>query len=369
MKSVVRNMNGRTNSTIGTNDIIEVPLDPATGLVAIAGNGQVELTWMDPKDKYATPEGEQAQDPQQLVSVWAYTKIVRKAGSVPTGPNDGVLVVSSEVRNAYQSEPFIDNIVKNDTTYYYGAFAYNEDSVISVGTFSDGVTPKSYDPILNNNSWEQIAAICAEGIAPSVWEIGDEKDITISGQVMTTVIVGFNQAPLNGGGGNAVITFGSKYLLSEEFPSPKVGYGAISNFTDTEMYEKILNDVVPKMETDLRKVLQTVAIPIVNVGNVGGHDNIAVIQVGAFSMGEIFGENDDGPQYPYFATSNNRIKRVSNDAGSLGSWWTRSPNITMMSSQLYYWTTRITTNGSSENVATDSTAKLCFCFFVGKENV
>ena len=59
---------------------LQIPLDAPTALAAKAGNAKVELTWTDPKDKYATPEGEQAQDLQQLVSVWAYTKIVRKAG-------------------------------------------------------------------------------------------------------------------------------------------------------------------------------------------------------------------------------------------------------------------------------------------------
>lgn len=42
---------------------LQIPLDAPTALAAKAGNAKVELTWTDPKDKYATPEGEQAQDP------------------------------------------------------------------------------------------------------------------------------------------------------------------------------------------------------------------------------------------------------------------------------------------------------------------
>ena len=49
---------------------LQIPLDAPTALAAKAGNAKVELTWTDPKDKYATPEGEQAQDLQQLVSVY-----------------------------------------------------------------------------------------------------------------------------------------------------------------------------------------------------------------------------------------------------------------------------------------------------------
>lgn len=135
-------MNGRTNSTSSTVDVMEVPLDPCTNFIVAPGDSQVTLIWTDPKDKYATPEGEQAQDPQQLVSKWAYTKIVRKVGSAPTGPNDGVAVVSSEVRNAYQTNPFVDTGVENDVTYYYAAYAYNESYVASASAVSNDVTPK-----------------------------------------------------------------------------------------------------------------------------------------------------------------------------------------------------------------------------------
>lgn len=48
---------------------LQIPLDACTNFSGEAGNAQVTLTWTDPKDKYATPEGETAQDPDQLVSV------------------------------------------------------------------------------------------------------------------------------------------------------------------------------------------------------------------------------------------------------------------------------------------------------------
>lgn len=119
----------------GGGSSLQTPLEAPTVFSAGAGNAQVSLTWTDPKDKYATPEGEQAQDPQQLVSVWAYTKIVRKVGSAPTSPNDGVTVVSSSVRNQYQSAPFVDTGLTNDVMYFYGAFSFNADGVASPGTF------------------------------------------------------------------------------------------------------------------------------------------------------------------------------------------------------------------------------------------
>lgn len=114
---------------------LQIPLDAPTSFSATAGNAQVELTWTDPLDKYATPEGEVSETGDQLVSVWDHTVLVRKTGSQPAGPNDGTVVVSSSVRNQYQSTGYTDTGLTNDTTYYYGVFAYNKDGVASEGAF------------------------------------------------------------------------------------------------------------------------------------------------------------------------------------------------------------------------------------------
>ena len=114
---------------------LQIPLDAPTSFSATAGNAQVELTWTDPLDKYATPEGDISDTGDQLVSEWDHTVLVRKTGSQPAGPNDGTVVVSSSVRNQYQSTACVDSGLTNDTTYYYGVFAYNKDGVASAGAF------------------------------------------------------------------------------------------------------------------------------------------------------------------------------------------------------------------------------------------
>lgn len=125
---------------------LQIPLDAPTAFASEAGNAEVSLTWTDPNDKYATPEGETAQDPDQLVSVWSHTVLVRKTGSQPAGPNDGTVVISSSVRNQYQSTPYVDTGLTNDTVYYYGVFAYNEDGVASPGAFTNA-TPGASTPL------------------------------------------------------------------------------------------------------------------------------------------------------------------------------------------------------------------------------
>lgn len=125
---------------------LQIPLDAPAGFTAKAGNAQVTLTWTDPKDKYATPEGETAQDPDQLVSVWEYTQIIRKTGSQPASPHDGELVVSSSVRDQYATSGFVDTGLVNGTLYYYAAYAYNTDGVASEGAFANA-TPMAGTPL------------------------------------------------------------------------------------------------------------------------------------------------------------------------------------------------------------------------------
>lgn len=125
---------------------MQIPLDAPTSFSATAGNAQVELTWTDPLDKYATPEGEVSETGDQLVSEWDHTVLVRKTGSQPAGPNDGTVVVSSSVRNQYQTTAYVDSGLTNDTTYYYGVFAYNKDGVASPGAFVNA-TPMAGTPL------------------------------------------------------------------------------------------------------------------------------------------------------------------------------------------------------------------------------
>ena len=131
-------MNGKTNVTVSSgNDSLGgiIPLNPPTSFSVKVGDAKCSLTWTDPVDKYATPVGEEAQESQQLVSLWDHTVLVRKTGSQPTGPQDGTTVVSSSIRNQYQSTTYIDTGLINDTTYHYGIFAYNTDGVASEGAF------------------------------------------------------------------------------------------------------------------------------------------------------------------------------------------------------------------------------------------
>lgn len=94
-----------------------IPLEAPTNLVLTSRDASILIFWTDPVDKYTTPGGE-------LVSEWAYSVVVRKQGSAPTSPYDGVEVVRTTTRNQYSVDPYTDSGLENEVTYYYAVYSY-----------------------------------------------------------------------------------------------------------------------------------------------------------------------------------------------------------------------------------------------------
>ena len=327
-------MNGRTNVTTGANaDDIVVPLDPITNFSVIPGNGFVLVQWTDPKDKYATPEGEIAQDPQQLVSEFDYTIVVRKIGSAPVDFKDGEVSVLSSVRNQYAESAYVDNGVTYDETYYYAAWVFNKDGIASDGVFADPVTPKYYDSVLANNTWDRINEACTNGLEQSLWAIGDEKDIDIDGEVFTTIIIDFNHDPLSDGSGNAAITFSLKNLMSKTMKSglpTDDRFSSSSNiYSRSSVYSYINNTVYNGIENDLKNILQKVTKNQQMLRDSGGSESGASINVYLFTLSIMEvgnsgsrGDPNDTP-YPYYSTNTARLKYLANGSGEAMYWWLR----------------------------------------------
>ena len=127
-------MNGRTNTTSVTEVIegVQVPLEAPTNLVLTPLNARVDITWTDPVDKFAAPDGQTATNPWDNVATWSHTIVVRKANSAPTSPSDGELIYTETTRNQHQYTAYSDtNNVINNTVYYYAVYAITSGDVIS----------------------------------------------------------------------------------------------------------------------------------------------------------------------------------------------------------------------------------------------
>ena len=333
-------MNGRTNSAGGAlvSDM-EIPLDPCTDFVGIRIKdleylGKIRLTWTDPKDKYATPEGEAMEDTDQLVSKWSYTQIVRQADRAPVNPSDGVTVCTETTRNQYQTTGFVDTTAESNVTYYYGAYAFNEDGVYSE-VISNGVQPVSFSTTLADNTWEEIDQACTLGLAESLWEIGDTKNILVQfsdpsgtrNEEIPTILIAFDHDDLSDGSGKAKLTFGCRGLVgSARFDKDEYDYGYSGKRYDTAsirtetlpsilstrfMDNNIANIIRPviKKSNDLRAYDRTALIYQASIrSTVTTSDSLWLFSMGeiGYNPAEINGPLTDGQTYPYFTTQANR---------------------------------------------------------------
>lgn len=95
---------------------------------AAAGNGKLAISWTDP-DATIVTDG-------ITVSTWASTKVVVKAGSYATDPDDADAAFSfnSTTRNAYSSTPLTATGLTNGTTYYVSIFPISTDGAVNVNT-------------------------------------------------------------------------------------------------------------------------------------------------------------------------------------------------------------------------------------------
>ena len=392
-------MNGRTNVTNSTSlEILEIPLNPVTELHSQLKTDVIELMWTDPLDKYADDLGQITDEGDQLVSEWAYTIVVRKIGSQPTGPSDGEVITTSTTRNQYQSSPYTDSTIVAGNTYYYGIYACNTAGIYSEGVFTEGYTPVQYDPILGNNSWDVIDDACSKGLEQSLWAVGDEIDITAMGEILTCVILDFNHDTLTDGSGTASITFGLKNLMSFLNPQRFTGdtfYGVTSGMRG--WYD---NTLYPGIEDSLRSKLKQVTKTSVNqrwkvtVNEYPGGTSISSsAYFGSKTTGNCYvfpfaaveiksniesspgqyerGLDQGGTHYPYYTTIANQVKRMSNGTGAATTWHLRDYTETTgdRSGEDVMYVGSYETQLSSHFFKDDKTANtygICFGFCIGK---
>lgn len=215
---------------------------------------------------------------------------------------------------------------------------------------------------LSDSTWEQIATASEAGLAESLWSVGDEKNITVGTETLTLLIKGFNHDTLTSGG-KAGITFGLKNLMKDTRNMNSSGTNE-GGFTGSEMYTWLQDTLFSTLPSDLRAVIKTVN-KRTSAGNKSTTINNDPMKLFLFSESEIFGTKtysigDEGEQYPYFATQQNRIKYLSNGTGSANFWWERSP---IASASTSFCCVNSTGNAGSANLASVSRG-VCFGFSI-----
>lgn len=201
--------------------------------------------------------------------------------------------------------------------------------------------PVTYDPVLENNTWEQISKAARKGVASKYWSVGDTKTIDFGGVTYRVQIIGFDHDNVTNSGtygrSKAGITFQfgvansstENGVCAEAFGTTlDGGSGAVKmNSTDTNSggwaSSGLRTTIMPIAKSRLPADLQN-ALVAVSKATYGGSSTDELFLLSEI---EVFGartnsNSGEGSQYAFYAAGNSRIRYR---ASTKMQWWLRSP--------------------------------------------
>lgn len=226
------------------------------------------------------------------------------------------------------------------------------------------VTLEEYTPpakAFSEASWEEIGEVLKTGSTPPHWKVGDEKDVTIGGNInetVTMVIVGLNHDDKADGSGKAPITLGMKNLMTTQKQMNKARSN-IGSFVATDMYLWLQMEIFPNLPIELQKLVTPVAKKT-TAGSSSATIRTDSMKLWLFSNKELDGSySDEGTRYAYYTQNTSLVKRTSNGAGSANYWWLRSPYTGTDSN---FWC--VYSDGGVSTYAASSSYGVCFGFAI-----
>lgn len=277
-------------------------------------------------------------------------RIVRKTGSAPTGINDGTVVYEGTALT------YTDTGLNAGTTYYYRAFAYNAKKKYQTAYRVVSLTAVALNLNFASNTWEQIMAVCHDGIVPDTWVAGDSKTMTINGKSYQFDIVGKNHDTYTAGG-IAQLTFGLHdcYGTTYSMNSSKTN---AAGWDGSEMRKETLPAILAKMPENIRNGIRPVNKLTATSGS-SSTIKTASDKLFTFSEMEVYGSttysrSGEGKQYDYYKAGNSKVKKVGSTASR---WWLRSP-----SAGYAYDFCRVDMDGSASHTNSDIPSGVCFGF-------
>lgn len=223
--------------------------------------------------------------------------------------------------------------------------------------------PWTPDPVLNNNSWEDIQRAAQLGIASEIWNVGDRKEITLNGtcrartfnnKKVYAYILGFNHnAELEG---DNTITFqigfdalenGNHIALTDWTDGNSYGGNSGTRFcmngsttnaggwNSSLMRTTTIPEFISCLPSDLQDVLKTVNKYTDNTGNSSNKAaNVTATQDKVFLLAEyeIFGvrsnanqyEQNSQVQYDYYKNGNSKKMYNDQHSSTTVALWERS---------------------------------------------
>lgn len=227
--------------------------------------------------------------------------------------------------------------------------------------------PAQYDPVLNNNTWEQIAKASDEGIASQLWKVGDCKEIVLNGTVGALTfndyhtyafIIGFDHNASREGsnrihfqlaktalsGGTDICFTDGSYNSSGSSAAFRMNTSRTSSggWEDSYMRNNICGTsksttsgrIMGAIPAELRNALKNVTKYTDNNGSSSSSGAVTATTDYFFLLSEyeVFGnityannyEANYQQQYAYYSAGNSKVKYRHNSTGSAAYWWLRS---------------------------------------------
>ena len=191
-------MNGRTNSTNGSQidiDITKSPFAtlPPTNLTALRGNQKIDLGWTNPVTEMATPGG-------YVVAKRAYTLVLRNEDHFPTDRSDGVEIYRDTNTEDSSIGAYSDTGLTNGKNYYYGFISVTDNEIPSTVAEIDMIPTMGvgYTGSLENLSLRKDTSISASFLGGLSAATADNKQAifmqlnTINGSDMYAAIQNVN---------------------------------------------------------------------------------------------------------------------------------------------------------------------------------
>lgn len=276
---------------------------------------------------------------------------IEGGGSYPQFVYDDVATELNITPNAVYEEDtatlyITDTAVGSELYENAQSITYNGKKIFRLVVDDTLVWEKTFDPVLANNTWEQISEAAKMGIASLIWKVGDQISITINNVSYTVDIIGFDHDdvtdPASYGRTKAGITFQLHNLIS----SGAQAMHSSSDLTDGWQNTNMRNSTLTTYFSQLSEDLQNEIVYVDKISGTGtGLFDTAVTSDRLFllSAGEVLGltvystDNTgtpaytEGDQYAYY-TEGNLATKLYAASSTYRRWWTRSSsNDTIMS--------------------------------------
>ena len=290
----------------------------------ITSDGTISVKWKDPDNTVVDGV---------TLATWAGTILIRNDNHYPNSLDDGVVVINSTTKNAYQNTYFNDVGLTNDHAYYYRFFPYSTEEVYndSSNLVFTKICGAIGEPVFADNTWEQINECIEKDNIPSTWQIGDKKSVKINNRYdIDFQIWAFDHFDKADGSGKAKIVLGmtKSYRESQMNTTAAQKKGGYKN---SYMNNTTMNTMLNELPTDLRNVIKEVTIEYNKLTYDSLYGNIAeILTMNAkifipctTELGYPKSYGDFGTKFPYFTSPSLRpMGFVGNSSNK--EYWTRT---------------------------------------------